>query len=214
MRNPWLAIIVVVALSACSDDENGGGSTPPDTDAAKQTDYTRESILEACVRMHSCGVERLTRVSDCMKRYEDILLMTGQAELAKTLHLCVNQAGGDCKAVLKCFGSEPTDPDCDNTYAAGCDGDVRRYCDLGDKRIYRVDCSAGGLICALDDQGRPYCAGDKCVTPGEVKCAGTRKLACLGTGMQIEQCDVIQLTCGINRDGVNDCIGPGKECEG
>jgi hypothetical protein len=212
MRQRWPAIALVVALSGCSDD--GGGTTPADTDGAKQTDYTRQSILDACVRMHSCGVERLTRVSDCMKRYEDVMMITGQAEVYKTLHLCVNQAGGDCTAVLKCFGSEPKDPACDNTYAAGCDGNVRRYCDLGDKRIYRIDCSAGNLICALDDKGRPYCAGDRCTKPGEVKCAGTRKLACLGTGMQIEQCDVIQLICGINRDGVHDCIGTGKECKG
>ena len=64
MKGRWALPVVVLGLStAC----NGGGSGEGDT--SKPPEYTRKTILEACVRMHSCGVERLTRVSDCVKRY-------------------------------------------------------------------------------------------------------------------------------------------------
>jgi hypothetical protein len=141
-------------------------------------------------------------------------MMSGQTELYKALHLCVNAAGGDCTKVLACFGAEATDEECAIGYAAGCDGNVRRYCDLGDRRVYRIDCAAGGLACAVDDQGEPYCGAGPCTTADEVRCDGTRRLSCLGSGLQIEQCDVIQLGCGLNADGIYDCIGTGKECEG
>jgi hypothetical protein len=221
MTGRWLAATSAlgVALVLGSGCKGGGKATDGGegegmTDAEQQVEYTRQSILEACVRMHSCGVERLTRVYDCVYRYERILLMMGMADLYKSLHTCVNKSGGDCTKVRACFGADENDPPCDTTYTAACDGTVRRYCDLGDKRVYRIDCGGGGLECAVDENGDPYCSGGKCAKPGEARCAGARKLSCLGTGMQVEQCDVIQLICGLNRDGVYDCIGPGKECEG
>lgn len=209
-RGLFLAGLWAAALAGCGS--NGSDNGQPDTFV--DPPYTRQAILEACVRMHSCGVERLTRVADCLTHYEDVLRMAGMTELYKSIHRCVNRAGGDCTKVRSCFGSTPSDPPCDSTYAAGCEGTVRRYCDLADKRIYRVDCAAGRLSCVTDDKGAPFCGAGKCTTSSEVKCDAHRKLTCIGTGLQIEQCDEIQLTCGLNRDKLYDCIGTGKLCSG
>jgi hypothetical protein len=199
----------VIALIGCESSKS------PGTDAPPSVSWSRQALIEACVRMHSCGVERLTRVDECISKYEEVIVPNGQAALARAQHLCVNRAGGDCAAVRACFGASASDPECDASYPAGCDGEVRRYCDLKDKRIYRIDCQAGSLRCGLDSADQPFCGAGPCASSTEVRCDGElRRLACNGQGLQIKQCDWIGLKCGLDREQKLDCIGTGKECKG
>jgi hypothetical protein len=209
-----LALAVGVYLFSCSGGD-GKQEPPPGSDSSitKPAEYTRATIVEACVAMHSCGIKRLSRVADCIRHYENVVMYGGLADLYKALHLCVLDAKGDCPKAQACFGAEANEP-CDMTYKPGCDGDTMRYCELGDKRIYHIDCSAAGLVCATDPDGNPFCAHGNCTTDGEVKCAGTQKQICVGTGVQVEVCELYTFTCGPDRDKQLDCIGTGKECEG
>jgi hypothetical protein len=207
--------VLVVSLLSCSN-----GSPSPTPDAGSKSEgtaarlFTRESILEACVRIHSCGVEKLARVPDCILRYEGVHQMTGQAALYETLYTCVNTSGGDCEKVLACFGVSSSDKGCDKAFKEQCEGTARRYCELGAKKIHRVDCAAGGLTCLLDSNGMTFCGARPCSAPGEVICDGRRKLTCQGAGYQVYECEVYGLDCGLNKDGVMDCVGTGPECDG
>ena len=200
----------LVIMVGCGDSSKTG-----DTDT--KATWTRQAMISACVRMHSCGIFQLTHVHNCIKNYESReVVPAGQAALYKKLHLCVNKAQGDCTAVRTCFGSKATDTACDSTYKGGCDGEVRRFCDLLDKRVYRVDCSEGGLKCGLDQKGDAFCGAGPCKDPSQKECQDndTKMVYCMGKGLVIKQCDWIDLKCGYDRDKNLDCVAKGKECKG
>ncbi len=211
-----LVACALLSLPAGCDESGGGGDTTPEVDASTLPSgpLTRAEIIEAAIRMHSCEINKgQVRISGYLNQYDEVYLPDGLAEMWKTIYRCVNAAKGDCKQALACFKSD-NEKTCDNSYEAVCDGDVLRTCDLGDKRVYEYDCAAGGLTCVKDAQGRPFCGAGPCTKDGEVKCDGERRLACNGTGYEIEECTLLSLTCGLDRDGVFDCIGTGKECKG
>jgi len=203
------ALVVVVGCGGSSKKTGDGtGST---------TKYTRQSVIDACVRMHSCGIFQLTHVHNCIKNYESReVVPSGQAALYKVLHTCVNGAKGDCKAIRECFGNKASDQECDSKYVGGCDGQVRRFCDLLDKRVYRIDCSVGSLKCGVDKKGEPFCGAGACSTPKQKECRDkdTRFVYCMGQGLAIEQCDWIGLKCGLDRDKNLACVAKGKACSG
>ncbi|MCB9554648.1 MAG: hypothetical protein H6707_01010 [Deltaproteobacteria bacterium] len=208
--------LILIALGALV---LGACSSRAADDEIKQTTpliaKTRAEMLDACVRMHSCGVGRLVRVSECVSRYEKLHRRSGQEKLYQSLHGCVNQAAGDCDKVLACFGSTVEGSACEpQKFASKCDGTTMRYCDSADKRVYAIDCAKGGLACSLDSQGQPFCGAGACTTPGKGQCDGIRLLTCRGSGFEIDQCDTYGLECGINSDGLPECTGTGKECKG
>jgi hypothetical protein len=198
---------------SCGGEEGGGSDEPEAT-------WDRAALLDACVRMHSCGVFQLTHVHQCIYRFEmQDIMWDGKAPMYKKLHLCVNKAKGNCTAVRACFGAKAEDPICDNNenqYQGSCNGEVAQFCDTGDKRIYRIDCAAGGLKCALDARGEPFCGAGPCSTPTQSECRlkNTQKVHCNGEGLQIKYCDWLGLTCGKDSTGKLDCIGRGKACSG
>ena len=202
----------LAAVVCCS----GGSSGDGDGDTGEPA-YTRQSMINACVRMHSCGIFQLTHVHNCVVNYESReVVPTGKKALYRGLHTCVNKAKGDCTAIRQCFGARAGDPECDSKYTAACDGDVRRFCDLLDRRIYRVDCSKGSLKCGLDQKGSPFCGAGPCKDPKQRECRDkeTRFVYCQGQGLAVEQCDWIGLKCGYDRDKQLGCVAKGKKCAG
>ena len=207
--------VLALALAGCSDG-TGGGQT--------STEWTRQTMVDACVRMHSCGIFSVTEVYTCITDFEETKATpTGTAELYKKRHACVNAAAGDCDDIRACFGGKKWDleklgPECDSTYKASCDGTKMRVCDALNKRIYAVDCEEAGLTCATDTNGTPFCSAGPCTNPkkNDNTCSTdkTQNWACAGGGLQIKQCDWLSLSCGKDRDGIIDCVGTGKECKG
>ena len=219
MKLRWLALKLALgsAIAAMALAASCGGSSNNPDDGGANPSYTRQSVVEACVRMHSCGVFRLTHVHNCIRNYESREVVPyGKAALYKHLHQCVNKAKGDCAAVRDCFGNKPADAECNSSYAAGCDGEVRRFCDLLDKRVYRIDCAKGGLKCGEDSKGQPFCGAGSCKSSTQNECVDndTRRVYCVGQGLQIEQCDWIDLKCGLDRDKNIGCVAKGKKCKG
>ena len=207
------ALVVLLSVSwGC------GSSTKKDDEG--DVKYTRQSMIDACLRMHSCGVFQLTAVHNCIQNYDTReVIPQGQKALYKHLHQCVNKAKGDCTAVRACFGNKAGDLKCDVKYEDSCDGEVRRFCDLLDKRVYRIDCSKGGLKCSLDSKGSAFCGAGPCQQDGKAIKKGCRAndtqfVYCQGGGLMIKQCDWNSLTCGLDRENNLDCVGTGKECKG
>ena len=203
----------LVLMVGCGDSS---GKTVDDPEVK----YTRQSMIDACLRMHACGVFQLTAVHNCIQNYDTRdVIPQGKEALYKHLHQCVNKGKGDCKAIRECFGNKASDLACDGKYTDVCDGDVRRFCDLLDKRIYRIDCNKGGLKCSLDSQGAAFCGAGPCESNGktikkECQNNNTQMVYCQGQGLMIKQCDWKNLTCGLDRDKNLDCVGTGKECKG
>lgn len=211
-----MVMTLMVVAPGCSDENNG--QNPNGNGPAA---WTRQMMVQACVMMHSCGVMRLTTVNDCIYAFElKDIIPNGLGPLHKTLHQCISLAKGSCDAVRACYGAEKQDPPCKTTpvggYQSGCDGDVKRFCEGSDKRIYRIDCSKGGLKCALDANGQPFCSAGPCKSPTDNSCLanGTQAVHCNGQGLQVEQCDWLGLVCGKDSTNKYDCIGTGKECKG
>lgn len=208
--------ILATAMVGCSDG-SGSGTTAP-------AEWKRQTMIDACVRMHSCGVFAVTDVYSCITDYEETKATpTGTTAMYKKRHACVNKAKGDCDAVRACFGGAKWDikqngAECDSSYKQGCDGTKMRLCDSLNKRIYTLDCADSGLACATDNQGTPFCSAGPCKTAkkNDNTCNDdkTQHLTCNGSGLQIEQCDWLSLACGKDRDGVIDCVGTGKACVG
>lgn len=208
-----IAFGAAALLVACHGGD--GGDQKPDDDGGGSTiTYDRAAVTRAYVVMHSCGVEQKNGIATYLRDYESIVMYGGMVDLVKAQHLCVLKAGGDCAKVLDCFGSKPSDPECDMSYKGTCEGNTRVFCDLAGKRIYRHDCAAGGMVCATDGQGEPFCAEGSCSEAGKSICKGDRRLVCNGNGYQVEACDVFQLRCALNRDKIYDCTGTGKQCKG
>ena len=218
MKLGWLTVkLVPLGLLAAMVLPVGCGNSDEGPTQTEEPPYNRESMIQACARMHSCGVFRLTHVNTCIHDYESrVAVPAGQAKLYEGLHKCVNKAKGDCAKVRKCFGNTMDMPECNSGYAAGCDGDVKRWCDTGDKRIYAVDCSKGGLKCTLDKYGQPFCGAGSCPSATYSGCSADKKqyLACNGKGLQVEQCDRIGLACGKDSTGNWGCVATGKACSG
>jgi len=208
MTAAGLALLLMVA--ACSGQEQ-----QPAPDGDVPVEYARKTILEACVALHSCGLRRgAIRVSECMLHYERVIMLGGLTGLHKGLHLCALQARGDCSKVQACLGVQDKDGECSSSYPGGCDGEVARYCESGDKKIVRLDCKAAGLTCHTDRDGHPFCGVGACSKDGDKICQGTVLKTCAATGWQVEHCELYDFGCGLDRDKLTNCIGTGKECGG
>lgn len=207
--------LVLLFVAACNEEEQ---QLQPLPDGDVPIEYDRKAIREANVVLHSCGVRRGTiQVAELMLHYEQVVMLDGLTALYKGLHICALQAKGDCDKVRACYGVK-TNKDgveaCNSSYQGACDGDVARYCEAADKMIVSIDCKAGGMTCHTDSHGHPFCGAGACTKDGEIKCEGTVKKTCNGSGWDLEHCELYELTCGLDRDSLLDCIGTGKECKG
>lgn len=211
--------LVLVCALACP--ALGCGSSDSDAkdaavDAAISVEpLTENDYLEACVRLHACGVQKHPRLGDCVANYRDVLLQAAQRQLYDQAYRCVNAGQGDCKIIRECLGF-PGKPvkSCDATYTPRCEGEVAYNCDTLAKWEQSLDCSKGGLKCAVKQAGTTaaaVCGGGEC-DPAAMKadCREWKRWQCVGGAIEIQDCLESNLQC---RDSTTAlCEGRGRSC--
>ena len=217
--------LMMLGLCACSDDSKDMVADAG-TDALVPVAFSHDNLIEACVRLGACDIERQVRVTDCLNNFYKVLSQNGKGELYKRMYTCVNKGAGDCAKIRECMGlhRRPTDPKkkCDNTYKDKCVGEVAYTCDLLKGFEYKIDCSKGGLKCAVKDtsgNGKgpfvAFCGGGKCDSKSaewsKPKCVANRQYSCLGGGIEIVDCASQNLQCRDPTQGT--CEGRGKSCK-
>jgi hypothetical protein len=204
----------------CGDSNK---SDPVEVDAAVPPDaaplITREEVLHACLRTDGCGVMPYGYLSHCVTSHYDESFVNQQMRIWSHLYRCVNAAGGDCPSIRACF-SEGSQPEpCSEMGDGYCDGDVRVYCDIMDRKLYRFDCSLSSLQCAVGEASggvlTPYCAYGPC-NPNDYapKCEGDWLLTCDDGYIDVWDCSAQGLGCGqkVTTPSMG-CIGRGPECD-
>ncbi len=197
-----LAAVMVVAAGLASTCVDDGAPLP------------RDELVSACVRATGCGIKPYPRVANCVEGYHRLLRAFGLGAVYNGIYRCVNGASG-CDAVFRCFGAGGANASsCNKDYQASCDGSTAVSCDLLDKRVYRFDCSAAGLGCAVrsGDSFEASCSPGSC-EPGsyESRCDGGRLLTCAAGVIAVEDCGAQGLSCRSD-GGRSDCVGSGGDC--
>lgn len=209
--------LAVLVATACGSD-NGGGDKDAGADALVPVNLTHEQLIEACVRLYACNVERKPRIQDCVNYFYDAQLGFGYRRLYQTLYACANQGTGDCKAIRECLGytSRMKTGECDSSFTPTCEGTVAKSCDLVGGGLTRaVDCARAGLKCAVRATGTgtkdAVCTIDTCNKDlFKPECRADQLLTCVGGAIQMNDCGALQLQC---RDpGIGLCEGTGRSC--
>ena len=203
------------ALAGCGSSD-GNGTPDAAVDAApKPEPLTEEKVLEACVRMAACGVLRHPRLGDCINDFQRRLVKFGQGELYEGFYRCANEGAGDCGVIRQCLGFARKPKACDSSYTSRCEGDVAFNCDLLAKWEQGVDCSKGGLKCALKKSGTTVdaiCGGGECDPSSfTTQCKDWKLLQCVGGAIEIIDCPADGLQCRDGEAGV--CEGRGRSCQ-
>jgi hypothetical protein len=216
----WCGLMLALGgMPACGSSDGNGNGTPDmgAPDAMAPINFSFEQLVEACVRLAACNVDRKPRLNDCVKNFYERYAYYGQRGLYERLYDCANKGKGSCKVIRECLGyaSRPKNGDCDQSYATKCEGDVAHTCDLiVGGWIQALDCSKGGLKCAMRDTGSGKTAA---CTPGVCnsnlfvqECKDNKLLTCQGGAIQVDDCGAKQLQC---RDpNVGLCEGTGRSC--
>jgi hypothetical protein len=209
------AALFLVACGSGGGNQDGGA---PDTMAQVTLSY--QELMDACVRLSACDVQRQPRVGDCIDNYYLVLDQNGQRGLYSYLYSRVNEAKGDCGKVREVMGfhRRPDDPKlkCESsTYKVRCEGNVAYTCDLIRGREQRLDCTPGGLKCGIKDTGSgskdAFCGGGNC--DGKTfksYCANNKHYRCNGGGIEINDCGAQGQQC---RDPGAGCEGTGVSCK-
>jgi hypothetical protein len=212
-----LVLVLVATTVACSNDS---GTRPPDgggaKDAAVQVEISFEDLVLACARVGSCGVQR-ARLKDCLDDYYNIRVKFGQKSLWAAQYKCVNEAKGDCNAVRDCIGFGVQVVACQPGYKPRCDSDIAYNCDLLAKWEQKIDCSKGGLKCAVRSAGTTtvaVCGGGPCTSSDpETQCIGSQVHQCGGGAIEIEDCGAQNLKCAYRKQSdIAVCQGKGGDC--
>jgi len=197
------------------DGDQDSGLTP---DTLVKVDFSHENLIEACVRLAACNVDRKPRLHDCIENFHKRFTYFGQRALYEALYHCANQGKGDCKVVRECLGyaSRPKDGECTEKDAF-CEGDVAHTCDLlVGKWKQAIPCSKGGLKCAVRDTGSSktaLCTVGACEkNTFKPECRDRKLLSCVGGAIQIDDCPAKQLQCRDPQTGL--CEGTGRSCPG
>ncbi len=213
----WQALVAALLLFLAGCSSNGGG----EPDAAVTPDAAPPpgplSLVEACVRLSACDVARRPRLVDCLDNYFNREIVYGWRRLVDRAYRCANEGGSSCKVIRECFGFSGKPTICDKSFQPRCDGEVAVTCDLSrrDGWEQHIDCSKGGLKCALMTTGlnqvTAACGGGPCEQAHDKpRCQDRRKLTCRGSGWEISDCPELGLQC---RDpAVEQCEGTGRSC--
>jgi hypothetical protein len=206
-------LAALVALAGCSSDGDGAGSDAG-TDAAVQVLLTHDEVVEACIRLGTCGVQS-PRLSDCVKDFYGRLVGLGRRKLYEDMFRCANAGQGDCGAIRQCFGYARKPVRCTlASYTARCEGDVAHTCDgiAGWEQV--IDCAKGGLKCGTKEAGtgtEAVCGGGSCVVGQyQRECRDKQLWQCNGGAIEIDDCTEEGLQC---RDPAVGCEGPGRSCQ-
>lgn len=214
-----VVLLTVGTGCACGSDSEAKLDSGSAVDAEVPINLTIEALVEACVRLAACDVDRKPELQECVNNFFERLASLGQRKLYERLYHCANQGLGDCKTIRNCLGfaSRPQDGQCDATYNARCEGDVAWNCDIrvsGDGWEQGVDCSRGGLKCGLKKTGTTtaaICGGGKCDNQFKPTCQDKKLLKCVGGAVEINDCPAQHLQC---RDpAVENCEGTGRSCQ-
>jgi hypothetical protein len=212
-----LALLLCHA-AGCGTDS--GGPADAGVDAVPLATLTHDQLLEACVRLSACEIERHPFLRDCANNFYDRYAAYGQGTLFQNLFVCANQGGWSCKAIRECFGFAGRPKACDKSYPTECRGEVAYACDLvrrenGEEGWEQaLDCRNGGLRCAVKETGTTrvaVCGGGACDSAAaKPECRDRRLLNCIGGALEINDCPAQQLQC---RDPfVAGCEGTGRSC--
>jgi len=210
-------LISLPLLLACScGSEDVEPDAGPTVDAEVPINFTFDHLVEACIRISACDVDRKPTLQDCVDNFQKRLVGLGQQGLYERLYDCANKGLGDCKVVRECLGFAGRPKTCDNTYTTKCVGDVAWKCDLRVTGGWEqaLDCSKGKLKCAVKNTGTntdATCGGGKCdKNKYKPQCINRKLHKCVGGAIEINDCPGQLLQC---RDpAVESCEGTGRSC--
>lgn len=210
-------LFLVLVQSGCGsngDKKDGGGGgdggvTDASSDASQQL-MARDEIVRACVATSACGIKTYPSLSSCLAGYLTLMVSQRLAPIYNKIYQCVNKTKGDCDAVAKCFQRGAA---CDSTYKARCDGKVAVTCDLQDKRVYKLDCAAAGMECAVKKAYAfsAVCTPGTCYSSSGETCNGTLLYTCVGGIIEVRDCAATGKGCGSSRKKQAICVGNQKE---
>jgi hypothetical protein len=184
-------------------------------DARVAPNLTHDQLIDACIRISACEVDRKPKLEDCLDNLERVSGL-GQRDLYWTMLDCVNKGKGDCKIIRECMGFAGRPKKCVlSSFTPRCEGDVAYNCDqrvTGDWE-QGLDCSLGGLTCIVKKTGTTVgavCGAGKCDTKYKANCTNKKLYKCVGGSIEINDCPSQQLQC---RDPkVGSCEGTGRSC--
>lgn len=211
-------LILLVLAAACGSNDKPVVDSGPDAFVPVSLSY--DQLLEACVRLAACEVERHPFLRDCAQNFTNRYAVYGQKPLFENLFACANRGSGSCKVIRECFGFAGYPKKCDSSYSSRCEGDVALSCDLvghpGDGWEQKLDCTKGGLKCGVKETGDPgaptvaVCGGGPCTKGAAPVCDARRLINCVGGALEINDCPAQGLQC---RDpAVPGCEGTGRSC--
>lgn len=215
-RRIYCGLLICALAGACSDGGTSpgsdGGTGAVDSQPAIPLNY--DTLAEVCVRLNACGIASRVRLADCVDNYYHRSVAFGQLGLYNGLYDCANKGGGDCKVIRECLGFEGKPQSCTQDYAPKCEGDVAYNCDLIAGWEQVIDCSKGGLKCAINDGGSSRaasCGGGVCDAQTFVStCKGNTINRCTGGAIEFTDCGSQHLQC---REGMStSCEGDGRSC--
>jgi hypothetical protein len=214
-----LLLLVALAAAGCGKSDN---DKPADAgpDAFVKVSLGYDQLLEACVRLSACEVERHPFLRQCVENFQNRYAAYGQRALYDNLFACANAGGASCKVIRECLGFAGRPKKCGSDYASRCEGDAAWSCDLvghpKDGWEQKLDCAKGGLRCAVKETGDPgaprvaVCGGGGCDKGAKAECRDSKLLNCVGGALEINDCPEQQLQC---RDpAVTGCEGTGRSC--
>ncbi|MCA9673196.1 MAG: hypothetical protein KC503_46710 [Myxococcales bacterium] len=206
---------VFAILAGCG--KNDSNNTPDGGTDGKidNTPMNEDQVLEACVRLHACGIQKHPRTGDCFSDFYNRFVRFGQRALYQSMYRCANAGKGDCKIIRECLGFQGKPQTCGTGYQPRCDGDVAYNCDLLAKWEQGIKCSLGGLKCGLKKAGsqtQAVCGGGTCDEQQfKADCSTDQKLLqCVGGAIEIIDCPEQGLQCRDPKKGV--CEGKGRSC--
>ena len=90
----FLAALLMFGAVACGDNgdkaSDGGADTLPPA-----LNLTYQQLQEACVITGACGIQRYTRLKDCVAAFYKIYAENGMKRIYEYMYDCVNKAAAD-----------------------------------------------------------------------------------------------------------------------
>ena len=207
---------LTLALAGCGsngdksrDGGSEGGVSDASSDAGQQL-LDRDEIIKACLFTSACGIKTYPSLSSCLAGYLNLHVSQRIAPIYNKIYQCVNKTKGDCDAVATCYQRGAA---CDSTYKATCEGKVAVTCDLQDKRVYKLDCSAAGMECAVK-KGYTFsavCTPGTCYSSSGETCQGSLLYTCVAGLIEVRDCAATGKGCGSTHKSQAACIGNQKE---
>ncbi len=213
-----LSFMFQLASCGSTDDPESQLDAQVGPDAYVPVELTWDQLLEACIRLAACEIERHPVTRDCADNYHDVFVTNGRRDLYNKMFSCANSGAGDCKIIRECMGFAGKPLECDKTYAAKCEGEIAHTCDLISNWEQRIDCAEGNLSCGVKDTGEvgntktAICGGGMCDQATSAnECRANKLYTCVGGAFEVRDCSALDLQC---RDPLaGTCEGTGRSCQ-